>query len=489
MTAEVVIVGAGPTGLTMAIELPRRSVAVRIVDAAAAPTTETRALGVQPRTLELFDNLGLAEAAVAGGVPVTEFNVFSEGKRFLHIDIHDLATPHPYLLMLPQPQVEALLTARLAEYGVTIEHGVELTALSQSPGHVRVTLQHRTGLAEQTHAPWVIGCDGAHSTVRHQIRVPFVGAAFEENFAVADVHMDWTLPYDIFYSFLNRGRFVAYFPMPGNQHRLTIAYRPGQSPVGDVTFEELQSAVDRCAPAGARVAEITYAGRFRINQRKVARHSVGRVFLAGDAAHVHSVVGGQGMNTGIQDAFNLGWKLAAVVHGQAAPELLDSYAAERSPVAHRLVKGTRRATRMTLLRNPVATFGRRHLAPHVTARPAVQRILERALTQLDVSYRDGAGGTNDTHLEVGDRFPRIDVLDSSRFTLLYSGSKPRGLHAAIGAHAELIEVRHDTATVVGAGLTLVRPDGYLALLDADVRELRDYLEQTFAAPAAGEHIA
>lgn len=489
MTAEVLIVGAGPTGLTMAIELARRGVAVRVVDAAGAPTTETRALGVQPRTLELFEKLGLAEAAVAGGLLVTEFNVFSEGKRFLHLDIRALATPHPYLLMLPQPQVEALLTARLAEHGVTVERGVELTALTESSGHVRVTLQHGTGLAEQTHAAWVIGCDGAHSTVRHQLRVPFVGAAFEENFAVADVRMDWALPYDVFYSFLNRGRFVAYFPMPGNQHRLTIAYRPGQSPGGDVTFEELQSAVDRCAPAGARVAEITYAGRFRINQRKVARHSVGRVFLAGDAAHVHSVVGGQGMNTGIQDAFNLGWKLAAVVHGQAAPELLDSYAAERSPVAHRLVKGTRRATRMTLLRNPVAAAARRHVAPHVTARPAVQRVLGRALTQLDVSYRDGTGGANDARPTVGDRFPRIDVLDSSRFTLLHAGPKPCGLHAAIGPHAELIGVRHDTAPVGGAGLTLVRPDGYLALLDADVRELRDYLEETFTAPAGGTHIA
>ncbi|MBP2453432.1 FAD-dependent monooxygenase [Mycolicibacterium lutetiense] len=489
MTAQVLVVGAGPTGLTMALELARRSVTVRIVDAATAPTTETRALGVQPRTLELFEKLQLADASVARGVPVTEFNVFSEGKRFLHLDIHALDTPHPYLLMVPQPQVEALLSGRLAEHGVTVEHGVELSTLTHTPDDVRVGLRHRTGLMEQTRAPWVIGCDGAHSIVRRQLGVPFVGAAFEENFAVADVQMDWSLPYDVFYSFLNRGRFVAFFPMPGGLHRLTIAYRPRQSPVGEVTFEELQSAVERCAPAGARISEITHAGRFRINQRKVARHSVGRVYLAGDAAHVHSVVGGQGMNTGIQDAFNLGWKLAAVVHGQAAPEILDSYAVERSPVAHRLVKGTRRATRMTLLRNPIAAAARRHLAPHITARPAVQRIVERALTQLDVSYRGRTGGTNDTRLAVGDRFPHISVLDSSRFTLLHSGPEPLGLHAAIGPHAELIDVRHDTAQAGCAGLTLVRPDGYLALLDCSVRELRDYLGRTFTPPAAGEHTA
>ncbi|GJJ17512.1 MULTISPECIES: FAD-dependent monooxygenase [Mycolicibacterium] len=489
MTTEVLVVGAGPTGLTMAVEVARRGVAVRVIDAAAAPTTETRALGVQPRTLELFERLDLAEAAVAGGVAVSEFNVFSEGKRFLHLDIHDLATPHPYLLMLPQPDVEALLAARLADLGVTVERGVELSTLTQSPRDVRVSLRHPSGRIEHADAEWVVGCDGAHSTVRHQLGVPFVGAAFEENFAVADVRMDWALPYDVFYSFLNRGRFVAYFPMPGDLHRLTIAYRPGQSPSGDVTFDELQSAVDRCAPAGARVTEITHAARFRINQRKVARHSVARVFLAGDAAHVHSVVGGQGMNTGIQDAFNLGWKLAAVAHGHAEPALLDSYAAERSPVAHRLVKGTRRATRMTLLGNPIAAAGRRHIAPHITASAPVQRNLKRALTQLDVSYRDGTGGTTDTRPAVGDRFPRVDVLHPAKYTLLHSGPEPVGLRAAIRPYAELIEVTHDPTNLSGPGLTLVRPDGYLALLDGDIRELRDHLHTTLGTPSAGEQIA
>ncbi|MDV3126730.1 FAD-dependent oxidoreductase [Mycobacterium sp. 21AC1] len=476
---EVLVVGAGPTGLTTAVELARRGVKVRVIDAAAAPTVETRALGVQPRTLELFEQLDLSHAAVADGVPVTNFRVFSENKQFLDLDLRGLDSGYPYLLMLRQPQVEALLRGRLAALGVTVERGVALTALTQGPGEVEVELRHGDGSTEQARVPWLIGCDGAHSVVRHQLDIPFIGQAFEENFAVADVEMDWSLPHDVFYSFLNRGNFVAYFPMPEGLHRLTIAYRPGEAPSGDVDYDELQESVNRCAPPGSRVGEVTYAGRFQIHQRKVARHSVGRVFLAGDAAHVHSVVGGQGMNTGIQDAFNLGWKLAAVVNSQARAELLDTYAAERAPVAHRLVKGTRRATRMTLLRNPLATAGRRHIAPHVTSQPVVQRVLRRALTQLDVSYRDGSGGTNSTELSSGDRFPNISVLHHSKYTLLYRGAEPAGLRDVIGEHLDLIDIRQNSDDQeLGNGLTLVRPDGYIALLNCATHELSEYLQHT-----------
>lgn len=472
MTFDVLVVGAGPTGLTMAAELARRGVRVRIIDAAAAPTTETRSLGVQPRTLELFERIDLTDAAVAEGTRVTDFKVFSEGKQFMHLNLNGLDSPYPYLLMLQQPRVESLLRGRLDSLGVSVEHSTELTALSQNDGAVQAILRHGDGTTETTRTSWLIGCDGAHSTVRHQLGVQFVGAAFEENFAVADVRMDWALPHDVFHAFLNRGNFAAYFPMPGGLHRLTIAYRPGETPTGDVTYDELQAAVDRGAPPGARIAEVHYAGRFQINQRKVARHSVGRVFLAGDAAHVHSVVGGQGMNTGIQDAFNLGWKLAAVVNGHAHRRLLDSYADERAPVARRLVKGTRRATRMTLLRNPITTAARRHIAPHITPRPALQRVLRRALTQLDVSYRDGSGGSTDDRITVGDRFPDIGLLHPTKYTLLVHGTEPP---PRLADYSALVDVRH---VPDGVGLTLVRPDGYIAVLADDADAVSAYLETT-----------
>ncbi|MEV4113270.1 FAD-dependent monooxygenase [Nonomuraea sp. NPDC049695] len=488
---EVLIVGAGPTGLTMAIELARRDVGVRVIDAAPAPMTETRALGVQPRTLELFERLEVTEAALAQGVRVADFRIYSENRQLLDMSLRRLDTPHPYLLMAPQPKVEAVLTRKLLDCGVKVEREVELTALSQRFGEVEVEaeLLHGDGTKEQVRAPWLIGCDGAHSTVRHLLGVPFMGEAFEENFAVADGRLDWSAPYDIFHTFLDRGWFVAYFPMPGGLHRITIAYPPGHVVEGEVTFEEVQAAVARCSPPGSRLVELVHSGRFRINQRKVARHSVGRVFLAGDAAHVHSVVGGQGMNTGIQDAFNLGWKLAAVVQGRAPATLLDTYAEERSPVAARLVKGTRRATRMTLLRSPIATALRRNVAPRLTRLPAVQKVLSRSLTQLDVSYRDGSGGGGDDgRLLVGDRFPEIGLQHPWKHTLLVFGVEPPALRDVLADLADLIDVRlvsdarvRERCGIERDGLVLVRPDGYLAVLGGDVHDLSSYLTTTFGS--------
>ena len=484
MSTDVLVVGAGPTGLTTAIELARRGIGVRVIDMAMEPTTETRALGIQARTLELFERLQIADAAVKAGLSVSEFNVFSENKRFLHLSLRRLETRYPYLLMLRQPQVEALLAKRLNDFGVTVERGVELRTLTQHPDHVVAELRHRDNRVEQAQTPWLIGCDGAHSVVRRQLDIPFLGKAFEENFAVADVHLEWALPYNVFYAFLNRGNFVAYFPMPGDLHRLTVAYPPGRAPTGEVTSTELTSAVSRCAPPGTRIGDITYAGRFQIHQRKVARHSAGRVFLAGDAAHIHSVVGGQGMNTGIQDAFNLGWKLAAVIDGHAERRLLETYGRERGSVAARLVKGTRRATRMTLLRNPLATAARRNIAPHLTPLPIVQRTLARALSQLDVSYRDASGGSSGSTLAVGDRYPDVAILHPSKYTLLVSGAEPVGLDNVLDGHAELFEIRDVEADHHHPrGLTLVRPDGYLAMLGGDTTQLARYLADIFGQPS------
>ncbi|ORW10545.1 FAD-dependent oxidoreductase [Mycolicibacter longobardus] len=497
---DVLVVGAGPTGLTIATELARRGIRTRIVDAAAGPNTETRALGMQARSLELFEKQGITSELLARGLQTHTFNVFSENRQILRASFAELDSPYPFLLMIPQYEVQDVLTAHLATLGTRVERSVELVGLTQHTDHVTAELRHADGRVESASADWIIGADGAHSTVRRLLGLRFLGTSFEENFAVADLRMQWSLPADEFFAFLNRGRFVAYFPMRHGWHRIAVAQPERPAPTGAVTIEELQRAVDICAPDGAEIAEVRQAGRFRINQRRVESHSAGRVFLIGDAAHIHSVVGAQGMNTGIQDAFNLGWKLASVVQGRAERALLDTYAAERAPVARRLVTGTRRITRMTLLRNPVSTALRRHIAPHVLARPRVQRTLTRAISQIDVSYHDGSGSAPHGRTAVGDRAPDLlinrptgeairlfDLLDTERHTLLILGGPVHDLDERYGQHRDwvhVVEVADPAAAsaygFAGRGSVLIRPDGYIAArgddsqpatLDEDIRRV------------------
>ncbi|MBO0879399.1 MAG: FAD-dependent monooxygenase [Mycobacterium sp.] len=519
MNTSVLVVGAGPTGLTMAIELARRGVDVEIIDAAPGTAVETRALGVQARTLELFDTIGVADAAIARGLRVAAFSVYSENKQIVHVDQGGLDTPYPFTLMLPQHETEALLAARLDDLGVRVQRGVELTGLTQHPTAIQASLRHADGTVESAEVGWLVGCDGARSTVRSKLGVPFAGTAFEENFAVADLRMDWSLPHAQFYAFLNRGNFVAYFPMPAGTYRTAVGYPKGQAPQGDVSFEELERAVGKCSPPGARVVQVQQTARFRINQRRVERHSVGRVFLAGDAAHIHSVVGAQGMNTGIQDAFNLGWKLAAVAQNRARPELLGTYHAERAPVVNRLVKGTRTFTRLVLLRNPVATAARRAIASRVMSRRGPQHTLVRALSEIDVSYRNRSRVGKRNPLTVGDRAPNapvrrcstgaavalFEVFAHDRHTLMIVGPDQPDATSAAAPYLDQLRVVHvfgdnesapddgDSAffdpegqvaqryCVPAGGYALIRPDGYIAARGraGENEDLGYYLQRTF----------
>lgn len=498
---DVLVVGAGPAGLTTAIELARRGISVRVVDAAPGPATDTRALGMQARTLELFERPGLVEPLLDHGLRARVFNVFSENRQILRADFAQLDSPYPFLLMIPQNDTERVLGDHLAGLGVQVQRRTEVVSVEQTAQHVHAQLRHADGTSSTATATWLIGADGAHSTVRHALGIGFRGEAFEENFAVADLRMDWSLPHDQFFAFLNRGRFVAYFPMLGGWHRIAVAQPADAASRGHpVTERELQAAVDICAPPGARIGEVRQAGRFRINQRRAEAHARGRVFLVGDAAHIHSVVGAQGMNTGIGDGFNLGWKLAAVVRGTAPPQLLDSYAAERAPVAERLVRGTRRITRMTLLRNPVSTAMRRRVAPLVLGRNHVQRTLTRAISQIDVAYHDASGAGPHGRVAVGDRAPDVemariggsvrlfDLMHPERHSLIGLGSAAENLGRATEGFTDVVHpVPIDSAAAAAryglddGGLVLIRPDGYVSYLsgDPDPLPLRRHLGRVF----------
>ncbi|MDA0564102.1 FAD-dependent monooxygenase [Streptomonospora sp. S1-112] len=524
---DVLVVGAGGTGLALAAGLARRGVRVRVVEKSPTLSPVPKALGVQARTLEVLEDLGVVPRMVAEGLPMTAMHVYSERRPVADVDLSLIDSGYPYLLMLPQSAVERILADRLAEEGVTVEHGVELTKFADTGAHVEAVLRRADGGTETVRAGWLAGSDGAHSTVRRLLGTPFEGTALEENFATADVGLDWRLGSGDGFAFLDRGRLAAFFPLRDGRYRMVIAYPPGAAPGGEVTRAEMQAQLDRLGVPGARVTDFGWSARFRVNQRLSARHSAGRVFLTGDAAHIHSPVGAQGMNTGIQDAVNLAWKLAAHIRGGAPRDLLDTYGQERGAVARRLVSGTTRFTRLTLLHGTVTTMVRRAVVPRVLGRGAVRRRLVRAVAQLDVAYPDSAlnaGAAPSGGPGPGERAPYTGVFGpavgaGARLLVFtgYPGAADAGVRAAAAELTALAGARAGVEVAVAApeetdglpgarrdpsleahrrfgltagGYALVRPDGYIAVVGAlgDTAALRAHLDRWFPraeAAAAG----
>lgn len=395
---EVLIVGAGPTGLAMACELTRRGVACRIIDKAPQPATTSRALGVQARTLELFEHLGIADAAVAAGHRVHGLNVSSGRKRIVHLNADPIPSRYNFVLILPQSETERLLAERLAALGLVPERGVELTGLTQDGDGVEAVLR-RGAVEERLRVRWLIGCDGAHSAVRHVLGMAFEGKAFPEYFSLADVRLDGHFPGDEVEVHLGKGGdLVALFPLDAEERcRVVVEHHQPPPDESEPPLEELQAAVDAAGVPKTRLCDPVWRARFRISQRQVGSYRQGRVFVAGDAAHIHSPIGGQGMNTGIQDAANLAWKLALVSSGRGRPELLDSYQQERHPIGQALLHATGTFTRVVTLRNPVAEAVRNRIAAIATSFDFVQDRLRSALSELAVGYRGSPLVQDDVH--------------------------------------------------------------------------------------------
>ncbi|MDI4665476.1 FAD-dependent monooxygenase [Xanthobacter autotrophicus] len=365
-SADVIVVGAGPVGLSLAAELARHKVRCRILEKAAAPSIYCRALGVTPRTLEVYEDMGVVRAMIDAGLWLDGLCVAVDGApaRTIATDLSDL----PYgALGIPQPVTERILAEHLAGFGIGVERGVAVNALVQAGEKVRLDLAGPDGREDFAHARFVVGCDGAHSFVRHALGIPFEGEAFPYPFMLGDVHL--AFPGDLkpargIALRLMRLRedtapdmFIA-IPLPEHgRYRVSMlapeslagagsgdagsteahgiqSERPGPS------LADLQEVADRIAPGQIVAGDLRWSSRFRISMRLAARYRAGQVFLAGDACHIHPPTGGQGMNTGIQDAYNLAWKLALVLRGRAPAALLDSYEAERRPVAQDVIART-----------------------------------------------------------------------------------------------------------------------------------------------------
>lgn len=370
MNTEVLIVGAGPAGLTLAASLAARGVDAILLDRQEQGANTSRAAVIHARTLEVLDQLGVTATLVERGVVVPTFTVRDRDRALLSVDFRGLPTPYPYTLMLPQDQTERILTDRLHQLGGRVRRPAEVTGVRQDADGVTATLA--TG--ETIRAGYLVGADGMHSTVREQAGIGFTGRAYEESFVLADVRMDWPLPPGEVDLFFAPDGLAVIAPLPGGRHRLvaTLDEAPERPGLADV-----QALLDSRGPrrSPARVREVVWSSRFRVHHRLADRYRAGRVLLAGDAAHVHSPAGGQGMNTGIQDAAFL----AGLLAGDGD---LDRYEQTRRPVAAGVVSLTDRMTRVATLRSRPLIAARNTMLPLVGRVPAVRRGLAMNLSEL-----------------------------------------------------------------------------------------------------------
>jgi 2-polyprenyl-6-methoxyphenol hydroxylase-like FAD-dependent oxidoreductase len=385
-TIDVLVVGAGPTGLTCASELRRRGLDCRIVDKNDAPTIYSKAIAVHARTLEIFEDLGVAKEAVARGIALTGVTMLAAGKTVVQASFDELDTRYPFVLSIPQAETEAILSDLLQRHGGAVERRTELVGLRESGDSVECTLRHDRG-EERVLARYVVGCDGAHSTVRKLSGFSFDGSTYDDQFMLADVRIDWPYSPQRITTFFSESGLLACFPIPGDRFRL-IATAPEGSAGGSETptLEEFQKLVHERSEGAYRLYDPAWMARFRIHCRQVKGYRKGRVFLAGDAAHIHSPAGGQGMNSGIQDAHNLAWKLALVASGAGRPELLDSYEQERHAVGAAVLSSTDFATRVATLRSPLARAVRNRVTAFLSSLEIIQQRLTRNVAELSLTY-------------------------------------------------------------------------------------------------------
>ncbi len=499
MDTDVLVVGAGPTGLMLANQLVRRGIRSLIIDQHAGPSLETRALGVQARTLEIYSHLGIVDRALELGKRGTGGNIWADGQRRARVALSDAGekvTPYPFLLVLGQDDNERILGDHLRELGSSVQWNTELVSLTQQADFVTALLKSPDGSHRNILAAWVAGCDGARSVVRESSGIEFAGAPYEHVFFVADTEMTGSMVPDEVNVYLFRDGFHLLFPMRGKDHwRIVGILPPALRNQSDLKFDAVMPSLRSEAGQGLTIKSCTWFSTYRIHHRCAVRFRDRRCFLLGDAAHIHSPVGAQGMNTGLQDAYNLAWKLALVVKNQAKSALLDSYEQERVPVARALLNGTDRAFRLVVSDAWFAGLLRTKILARIAAfavnRKAVQRMAFRTVSQTGIRYPKSSlsrslDGLPDTAPRAGDRFPWLRLklatngaiedlfqkLSDTCFNLILIGQPrlPEGaldfgdllrIHAIPGEPANDRELAR--AQLPQPSFYLVRPDGYVGL--------------------------
>ena len=498
MDTDVLIVGAGPTGLMLANQLVRRGVRPLIIDRHDGPAIQTRALGVQARTLEIYAHLGIVERALELGKRATGANMWTRGRRAARVPFGDAGlslSPYPYLLILGQDDNERLLGDALNNQGIKVQWNTELVGVAQKPDRAFASIKQPDGSIREISAGWVAGCDGARSAVRELTGIEFQGAPYEHVFFVADTEMTGPMVPDEVNVYLWRRGFHLFFPMRGSNHWRGVGLLPASlSGRDDLTLDDVSPSIRKEA-GELSFRACSWFSTYRIHHRRAARFRVGRCFVMGDAAHIHSPVGAQGMNTGLQDAYNLGWKLALVVSGKADSALLDSYAEERIPVAQRLLSTTDRGFSFVVSDSSFVGFFRTRLLPRflwlAMKFKRFQRLAFRGISQISIHYRDSRlsetlPGLSEAAPQAGDHFPWLHlklsedgavedlyrVLDDKQFTLILIGQRaPSEIGTGFDGLLRTLEVPDSPdndrelarAGIASPSFYLLRPDGHVGL--------------------------
>ena len=506
---DVIIIGAGPTGLSLACQLIRYGVDFVIIDRNETTTPHSKAIGVQARTLEIYEQMGLANELVELGAKAEHARLVVGGEVRGAVDFSDIGTgmtPYPYLLIVEQGKHEKLLYDHILSNGNEVTWKTELGSFSQNAGGVTAIVKKDTGETETIEAKFLVGCDGAKSHVRRSLGLAFEGSTFGRMFYVADVDIDWQFGHDALTVVLMRNNLLAFFPMSGERQWRIVGTFPKEfgKDEGEVLYEEIEEQIKRDSELALDITAVNWFSTYKVHTRHANRFSEGRCFLAGDSAHIHTPAGAQGMNTGIQDGYNLAWKLALALRGTAGDRLLESYNEERLANAKSLLKTTDRFFNLVASPDPVLSYFRTTIFPYIAGAAfsldAVRKFVFPRISQIAINYRHSLiTDHGDSYLDVkaGDRFPYFTVegesiydrLRQPKFHLLvfFDGQNEPPIESLSTEFADMVD-RHAiplyprVAEIFGTNKSfsvLVRPDNYIATISRETSfaPIENYLKR------------
>jgi 2-polyprenyl-6-methoxyphenol hydroxylase-like FAD-dependent oxidoreductase len=514
---DVLIVGAGPTGLSLACQFVRYGVDFLVVEKNETVTPFSKAIGVHARTLEIYEQIGLGQKAVELGSIAEKGRLIVGGRVRGEIDFSNIGeglSPYPFVLMLEQSKNERLLYDYLRSHGRDVLWKTELETFSQAGAGVTAQVRLADGASQTIEARYLAGCDGAKSPVRHALGLGFGGSTFERMFYVADAQVDWALGHDALNICLSKETFVVFFPLKGERRYRIVGVFPEEfsKDEDDVLYEEIEARVKSEVKIPLDIHDVQWFSTYKVHTRHVSRFSEGRCFLAGDSAHVHSPAGAQGMNTGIQDGYNLAWKLALVLKGQAGEKLLATYNEERLENAKHLLKTTDRIFQFAASPEWLIEFIRTNVFPHVAnfvlSRDTFKQFFFPLISQIGINYRHDSlsrhDGDEEFEVKAGDRMPYFlvggesiyDRLRQPKFHLLVFSGSPDSAQALkaevesryVGlADFHFVPLRKQAVEAFGTDKPfhlLLRPDNYIGFISTGISSdgLSAYLKDAIGFP-------